>query len=42
MDARKQAQTCSMKIAQDVRAYAATQGVDEQPAPEKGMAGKAA
>jgi phosphomethylpyrimidine synthase len=33
---------CSMKITQDVRDYAATQGVDEQAALEKGMAEKAA
>jgi phosphomethylpyrimidine synthase len=33
---------CSMKITQDVRDYAATQGVDEQAALQKGMAEKAA
>jgi phosphomethylpyrimidine synthase len=32
---------CSMKITQDVRDYAATQGVDEQAALEAGMAEKA-
>ena len=32
---------CSMKITQDVRDYAATQGVDEQAALEAGMAAKA-
>ena len=30
-------QFCSMKISQDVRGFAATQGVDEQVAPQKGM-----
>jgi phosphomethylpyrimidine synthase len=33
---------CSMKITQDVRDYAAAQGVDEQTALEQGMAEKAA
>ncbi len=33
---------CSMKITQDVRDYAATQGVEETAALEKGMADKAA
>jgi phosphomethylpyrimidine synthase len=31
---------CSMKITQDVRDYAAQQGVDEKAALEKGMAEK--
>jgi phosphomethylpyrimidine synthase len=33
---------CSMKITQDVREYAESQGMDEQAALEKGMAEKAA
>ncbi|MNL55044.1 Phosphomethylpyrimidine synthase [compost metagenome] len=31
---------CSMKITQDVRTYAANQGIDEQEAIKKGMADK--
>jgi phosphomethylpyrimidine synthase len=33
---------CSMKISQEVRDYAATQGVDEQTALQKGMEQRAA
>ena len=32
---------CSMKITQDVRDYAASQGLDEQAALKKGMESKA-
>jgi phosphomethylpyrimidine synthase len=35
-------QFCSMKISQEVRNFAATQGVDEQAALHKGMEQKAA
>ena len=41
-DSAKVAHFCSMKITQDVRDYAAAQGVDEQAALEKGMEQKAA